>query len=288
MSRDRFDREHNPNWQGGRRTDGRGYVYIWVGKDHPMASASPYVAEHRLVMAQKLGRWLTSDEVVHHRDEDKGNNDPDNLELWDRARHMIEHYKGKPRSSASAQERRGGRWAATPREVRGPRKKGPKPKSLAERLWPKVDIRGEDECWEFRGQKMAFGYGRFFLHGKVRTPAHRVAYTLTKGEIPEGLVVRHTCDNPACCNPGHLILGTRNDNNQDRAERKRGREHRQFGEANAFAKLSDEDVQEVHRLRSLGLTQQAIADRIGIKQPHVSRILRGVSRAHGSSIQPPP
>jgi hypothetical protein len=96
-----FVREDNPNWHGGRRVDGRGYIEINVGLGHPMASKNRrYVGEHRLVMAAVLGRWLTSDEIVHHKDEDKQNNDPANLELRTRAEHMRIHYANKPRPSA--------------------------------------------------------------------------------------------------------------------------------------------------------------------------------------------
>ena len=65
------------------------------------------------------------------------------------------------------------------------------------------------------------GYGSFSVDGKS-CPAHRVAFELTHGPIPEGQVVRHKCDVPGCCNPAHLELGTSADNNRDRDERGRG------------------------------------------------------------------
>ena len=85
------------------------------------------------------------------------------------------------------------------------------------RFWSKVRMGGSDECWDwtasvFRGEKG--GYGRFLLAGKIRY-AHRVAWRLTNGEIPDGLFVLHKCDNRRCCNPAHLFLGTKQDNADD-------------------------------------------------------------------------
>ena len=71
----------NPAWRGGRYVDKSGYVNLNVGRDHPMATKSGYVLEHRLVMSGVLGRFLTPDETVHHIDGDKANNSPDNLQL---------------------------------------------------------------------------------------------------------------------------------------------------------------------------------------------------------------
>lgn len=77
-----------------------------------------------------------------------------------------------------------------------------------------------DGCWLWQAATFAKGYGMVNLgrdsHGKQHTEyAHRVAYVIAKGNIPEGLVVRHSCDTPACVNPDHLVLGTQNDNIQD-------------------------------------------------------------------------
>jgi hypothetical protein len=74
-------REKNPRWTGGRRVDKLGYVYLWVGKEHPLSQKSGYVLEHRLVMSGVIGRPLTADETVHHIDGNRENNQPDNLQL---------------------------------------------------------------------------------------------------------------------------------------------------------------------------------------------------------------
>lgn len=84
--------EDTSNWQGGRRKGGAGYIYVYK-PDHPKATKSGYVMEHRLVMEEKLGRYLEDDEIVHHADGDKQNNAPDNLELKSNGDHIREHFE---------------------------------------------------------------------------------------------------------------------------------------------------------------------------------------------------
>lgn len=88
-----------------------------------------------------------------------------------------------------------------------------------ERFWSRVQ-KAESGCWEWQGTKFNTGYGQFCVAGLTRS-AHRVCFELTKGLIPEGLLVRHTCDNPGCVNPAHLLLGTIKDNTWDMINRGR-------------------------------------------------------------------
>lgn len=90
---------------------------------------------------------------------------------------------------------------------------------LAERVWSKIDQRDPAECWPWRGW-LSDGYGHIDIGSKTHK-AHRVVWSLVNGPIPRGLVVRHACDNPQCCNPAHLLLGTQLDNIRDRVERGR-------------------------------------------------------------------
>jgi hypothetical protein len=83
-------------------------------------------------------------------------------------------------------------------------------------FWARVTPSGSDECWEWQGRRDEDGYGRL----SVRVPgapisSHRASWAIHFGPIPPGLFVLHTCDNPPCCNPKHLWLGTNADNMRD-------------------------------------------------------------------------
>lgn len=145
---------------------------------------------------------------------------------------------------------------------------------IGERFWSKVDIRGEDDCWEWTAY-LEDGYGKIRIAGKS-VLAHRVAYELTKGPIPEGLCVCHRCDNRKCVNPRHLWLGTNADNVADREAKGRNRLPDCKGEAHGNAKLTAEDVLRIRELYDDGgYTQKEIARLFGIARTQVSRIVNG-------------
>ena len=94
--------------------------------------------------------------------------------------------------------------------------------NLSARFWSKVDIRGPNECWPWTANRHSRGYGLFHLmkiNPSNTTTAHRVAYMLSVGPVADGAEVRHSCDNPPCCNPSHLSVGTHKDNMADRKAR---------------------------------------------------------------------
>lgn len=145
-------------------------------------------------------------------------------------------------------------------------------KSLEKRFWNKVDRRSPSECWNWVGalEKSGYGYlGNTMRQGAIK--AHRLSYEIHIGKIPAGMCVCHMCDNRQCVNPTHLFLGTRTDNNHDRD--RKGRTNKMYGESNPKAKLTNANVVLIREMRNSGMTQQSIADRFGISQNAVSRIL---------------
>ncbi len=142
------------------------------------------------------------------------------------------------------------------------------------RFWSKVDMSGD--CWEWRGSRMSAGYGVFSLttdrsHRNVR--AHRLAWELSHGEIPPGLLVCHRCDNPGCVRPAHLFLGSVRDNARDMVSKGRG--PRAKGELNNAAKLTAEGVRQIRTLLALGISQAWVHRAFGISSGNVSRIANG-------------
>lgn len=100
-------------------------------------------------------------------------------------------------------------------------------KTLEERFWAKVDTSGgPTACWLWMAACRETGYGQFSIGDRRASPgrAHRVAWELTRGPIPEGMLVCHRCDTPPCCNPSHLFLGTPADTMRDAAAK--GHVHR--------------------------------------------------------------
>lgn len=147
------------------------------------------------------------------------------------------------------------------------------------RFHAKVATGDPSQCWEWRAGRFRDGYGMFALgrvDGKFRVVrAHRVAFLLHQGAIPngDGLVVMHACDNPPCCNPAHLSIGTLADNRLDASRKGRLPVTRR-------RKLSDEDVRCIRASVEAGESQQDTARRFGVSKTTVSMIVSG--KAKGS------
>jgi hypothetical protein len=153
--------------------------------------------------------------------------------------------------------------------------------SRTARFWKDVDTSaGYDGCWPWRGSCTQGGYGVVSFLGRYTT-AHRIAYELDKGEqIPDGIEALHECDNPPCCNPRHVFLGTQKDNIADMHAKGRAGDCRLFGENHGRAKLKDHQVEEIRdRYRKEGLTQAQLAGIYGIGPSQISRIILGQSRS---------
>ncbi len=140
-----------------------------------------------------------------------------------------------------------------------------------QRFWSKVDVRDQGACWLWVGAIAPNGYGLFFW-GRRGRGAHRVAWEIAHGLIPEGLCVLHHCDVKNCVNPNHLFLGTKRDNYQD--SKKKGRNAK--GEKHGMSKLSEENAQEIRRRyqrRSKNNNQYTLAQEFGVAQSHISAII---------------
>jgi len=96
----------------------------------------------------------------------------------------------------------------------------PHPKGVAD-FWPKVEIRSGNDCWHWKGARNTDGYGNL-RRNKKSCKAHRIAWEITNGPVPNGFYVLHKCDNPLCCNPNHLFLGTQKENVDDMTAKGRG------------------------------------------------------------------
>ena len=138
-----------------------------------------------------------------------------------------------------------------------------------ERYWEKVDVCEPNECWPWIGAKVGGGYGSFKLRQKM-VYAHRLAWILANGRIPNGLCVLHHCDNRSCCNPVHLWLGTYSDNARDMMRKGRGGR----GAQNGNSKLTRADVRAIRSLYAAGkYTQREIGDQFGVANNTVSLIV---------------
>ena len=171
-----------------------------------------------------------------------------------------------------------------------------------EDVWKKIDIKSDDDwwrCWEWMGGLFNSGYGAFsILHKSYRV--HRIVYEQTIGPIPDGLLVCHSCDNPSCCNPNHLWLGTSKDNVVDREQKGRGKrlcgiqhpffnkhcseetkkkisialKHLNEGEKSGQSKLTEEDVLEIREMFSTGKYYQwELGEIFGVCQAEISMIV---------------
>jgi hypothetical protein len=147
-------------------------------------------------------------------------------------------------------------------------------KGTAERFWSRVKIGKPDECWPWLGSRKHSGmpYGKFKLASYKTVTASRCAYALGTGQEPGEAAVLHSCDNPPCCNPGHLYAGTIKDNSRDMVERGRWRTGHKV-----IRRLKPGEVEEIRELFAAGQTNTAIGKRYGVSRSTIANIRNGVS-----------
>lgn len=136
----------------------------------------------------------------------------------------------------------------------------------------------ETGCWEYDGSRFVRGYA--LVHSRIRGTklGHRVVWEHLNGPITNDLIVRHTCDNPPCVNPVHLLLGTQQDNSNDKVER--GRQTR--GGRTHSSKLTELQVRQI---RAISTTKNApstkeLALEYGVAPRTISEIVRRATWSH--------
>jgi hypothetical protein len=123
----------------------------------------------------------------------------------------------------------------------------------------------EGDCLLWSGCLNTDGYPRASVRGNANVKVHRMVYELATGINPEGRCVRHTCDNPRCINPKHLVLGTVRDNMTDRTVRERG----------ARNKLTSSQVREIRALYSDGWSQARLAEKFSVNYRTIHYVVKG-------------
>ena|SRR5688500_3393173 len=136
-------------------------------------------------------------------------------------------------------------------------------------FWVNIDKNANGGCWHWMGRVQRGGYGEFCLNGKNQL-THRLSYTLTYGEIPDGKIICHKCDVRICCNPDHLFVGTASDNKIDCLVKGH---HSQ-------AKLNPDKVREIRVKRLKGTSTRVLAKEFNISRRTIKDILKGTRWAH--------
>ena len=176
-----------------------------------------------------------------------------------------------------------------------------------DRFMRKVERVPGIDCWLWIGATKLSGYGNFSFRGRT-IGAHVAAYSIFRGNVPQGAVVCHRCDNPSCVNPDHLFIGSQSENMNDMRRKGRaaivnfhgeknpmyGRSHtdetkaklrkakagRFVGSKHPRASITESDVLSIRAMRSGGMKVKDIAVAIGASFDTVANIVRGKTWSH--------
>jgi len=136
-----------------------------------------------------------------------------------------------------------------------------------------IETNEKTGCWNWTRGKDGGGYGVFFSCKYGREKTHRISYMENFGDVPEGMFVCHTCDNPSCCNPEHLFLGSNQDNIDDKV--RKNRQSRLFGVRNGRAILSEETVRSIRNDYQSGTySYRDLVKKYSISQTQIARIVK--------------
>jgi len=152
-----------------------------------------------------------------------------------------------------------------------------RPKNTAKNFWAQVASPDERGCTLWTGDtrgnpKYPYNFYGVFCVDRQRFGAHRYAWEISRGPIPDGMKVLHVCDEPLCCNVGHLFLGSSKRNTEDMLAK--GRHWAPRGEKQPNHKLTEQQVAELRMRRSAGETFQSLADSFGICIAQAFRIAK--------------
>ena|SRR3990167_10996306 len=151
---------------------------------------------------------------------------------------------------------------------------------ISQWFWSNVNVkRNIEECWFWRGKKYPNGYGNVIWNGH-NFLAHRIAYQITYGNIPENLFILHRCDMPICVNPYHLWIGTQKDNMNDCSKKGRISPYARKGESNPRAKLTKNQIKEIRQRRGNGEKLIQLSNIFKVSITQISLIVRRKSWAH--------
>ena len=142
-----------------------------------------------------------------------------------------------------------------------------------------ANVAASSGCWEWTAARQPAGYGAFGAQSR-NYGAHRWQWERHNGPIPNGMMVMHRCDNPACVRPEHLFLGTQTDNMRDKMAKGRHRYHVFQGEDHGRAKVTNEDVQAIRRLYAEGISGPELSRRYGLGRTAIYKIIRRQSWRH--------
>lgn len=158
--------------------------------------------------------------------------------------------------------------------------------AVAADFWERT-LEAPGGCWEWQDERTPEGYGRWKAGERLAGTrvASRVAYVLAKGEIPEGFSVLHSCDNPPCCNPAHLFVGTQGDNRADMLAK--GRQFNLRGEEAGQAVLTEVQARDIlNSYVPRVVTLQHLADRHGVNIKTVHDIVQRKTWRHLEEFTP--
>lgn len=162
-------------------------------------------------------------------------------------------------------------------------------------FWTRIDRYDPSGCWPWRGYRNDAGYGVVYIdsvRNRSGIRAHRLAWELLYGPIPDGLKVCHHCDNPPCCRPDHLFVDTQAANMADAASKGRTLkgdrnparlhpERMRRGEQQPQARLTDEQVRAIRQQYATEHPRQhVLAKQYGVTPSTISMIVTGVTWRH--------